>query len=232
MQDKKLNIPNHIAIIMDGNGRWASKSNLPKKAGHKKGGEVAKQIVSQCKRIGVNYLTLFTFSSENWNRSESEIKDLMNLLRHYLKSHIKDLIKQDVKIKFIGRRDNLERDIQKSMLQAEEKSKHNKFNLILAISYGARDELRDAAESYFMHRTNNLDNNDIKLEDFLYTKGIPDPDLLIRTSGEQRISNYLLWQLAYAELYFTEVLWPDFNESCLMNAIEEFSNRDRRYGRR
>jgi undecaprenyl diphosphate synthase len=231
-QDFNITIPNHVAIIMDGNGRWADRLMLPKKAGHKRGAQVAKQVVKDCKKIGIKYLTLYAFSSENWARPKAEVEDLMDLLREYLKSSTKDLIKEDVRIRFIGRRIDLANDIQDMMRKVEEDSKDNSFNLILAISYGGRDEIRDAAKAFAEHMKK---NQDCKLEDFdqfLYTKSVPDPDLFIRTSGELRISNFLLWQLAYSELYFTETLWPDFTEIELIQAIEEFSKRDRRYGGR
>lgn len=231
-QDFNIKIPNHIAIIMDGNGRWASKLMLPKKAGHKKGAQVAKQVVKDCKKAGVKYLTLYTFSSENWNRSADEVEDLMDLLREYLSSSAKDLIKEDVRIRFIGRRHELATDLQEMMAKVEEESKNNSFTLVLAISYGSRNEIRDAAMAFAEYTKQ---HPSCKLEDFdqfLDTDGIPDPDLFIRTSGELRISNYLLWQLAYTELYFTETLWPDFTEIELIKAIEEYSMRDRRYGGR
>ncbi len=230
--DFNINIPEHIAIIMDGNGRWADRLMLPKKAGHKKGAQVAKQIVKDCKKIGVKYLTLYTFSSENWGRPKAEVEDLMNLLREYLKSSTKDLIKEDVRIRFIGRKSELAQDIQDLMAKVEEESKHNNFNLILAISYGGRDEIRDAAIAFAKYAKQNTQCKPEDFDQFLYTDGIPDPDLFIRTSGELRISNFLLWQLAYSELYFTDTLWPDFTEIELIKAVEEFSKRDRRYGGR
>jgi undecaprenyl diphosphate synthase len=227
---ENIKIPKHIAIIMDGNGRWAKSKVLPKAAGHKKGAQVANEVVKYCKSFGVEYLTLYAFSSENWHRPKEEVDDLMNLLRSYLKKDINELIKEDVRIRFIGNREVIAPDIVELMVKTEELSKNNKFNLILAISYGSRDEIRNAALNFAKNF-----NKDSKLEDFdeyLYTKDIPDPDLLIRTSGEYRISNFLLWQLAYAELYFADVLWPAFGKEELIKAIESYSMRDRRFGKR
>ncbi|MDF3048251.1 MAG: undecaprenyl diphosphate synthase [Candidatus Midichloriaceae bacterium] len=227
-----MKIPEHIAIIMDGNGRWASRLILPKKAGHKKGAQVAKQIVIDCKKLGVKYLTLYTFSSENWCRPKDEVADLMNLLREYLSSSAQELIKQDVRIRFIGRRSILDADIQELMYKVEEESKHHAFTLVLAINYGSHDELRDAAMEFANYKQQNPDATANDFEKFLYTKDIPNPDLLIRTGGELRISNFLLWQLAYTELYFTDTMWPEFSEKDLINAVEDFSSRERRYGGR
>ena len=233
---KSTTIPTHIAIIMDGNGRWAKSKFLPASAGHKKGANVAKNITRACKKLGVSYLTLFAFSSENWNRPKDEVEYLMNLLREYLKSDINELIQEDIKIKIIGDKSKLDKDIITLIDQVEEESKNNSFTLVLALSYGSRDEIRTAA--FRMHEeiiSSNLEASMLAPEyfdQFLYTKDIPDPDLLIRTSGEQRISNFLLWQIAYSELFFTNILWPDFSEKDLINAYEEFKKRDRRFGAR
>ena len=221
-------IPNHIAIIMDGNGRWASQRKLPRNMGHEKGARAAKKIVEYCKQIGVNCLTLYMFSSENWDRPPEEVKSLMSLLKRYLRTQVASLIKNDVKIKFIGRKIRLDDEIKELMIDAENKSSDKSFNLTLAINYGARDEIRDAAEAYAKHI--NSGSNSLSFDDFLCTKGIPDPDLLIRTGGELRISNFLLWQLAYTELYFTKKLWPDFGKEDLLQAVEDYSARERRFG--
>jgi undecaprenyl diphosphate synthase len=221
---------------MDGNGRWAKSHHLPKSAGHKKGAAAAKTICRACKKAGVKYLTLYAFSSENWLRPEDEVKDLMNLLRTYLKNDIAELTKENVKVRFIGNRSTLDSDLQKLMIDCEESSKDNDFTLILAISYGSRDEIRLAAVNLAQDALNKkvdlnkVDNN--LFSSYLDTHEIPDPDLLIRTSGELRISNFLLWQCAYSELYFTNQLWPDFNEKSLESAIDEYSKRDRRFGGR
>ncbi len=229
-----IKIPEHIAIIMDGNGRWASKRRLPKLAGHKKGANVANDIVAACQKLGVKYLTLYAFSTENWNRSASEVNDLMDLFRSYLSKDINELAKKDVSIKFIGNKSLLPADIQSMISEVEVSSQANNFKLILAISYGSREEIRNAAVKFAQDAIKQ--KIDLKkaspelFDQYLYTYGIPDPDLFIRTSGEYRISNFLLWQIAYAELYFTKVLWPDFNEAELKKAIEDFSTRERRYG--
>jgi undecaprenyl diphosphate synthase len=227
-----MKIPDHIAIIMDGNGRWASRLLLPKKAGHKKGAQIAKQVVVDCKKLGVKYLTLYTFSSENWSRPKDEVVDLMNLLREYLSSSAQELIKQNVRIRFIGKRSSLDADIQELMHKVEEESKHHAFTLVLAINYGGHDELRDAATAFAKYKQQNPDANTNDFENFLYTKDIPNPDLLIRTGGELRISNFLLWQMAYTELYFTDTMWPEFTEKDLIKAVEDYSSRERRYGGR
>lgn len=228
----KNSTPQHVAIIMDGNGRWADKLGLPKQAGHKRGAEVAKQVTLDAKKLGLKYITLYAFSSENWNRSPEEVSELMNLLRNYLKSSTKDLMKEGVRIRFIGRRHMLAQDIQDMMESVEKESAHHDFTLVLAISYGSRDEIRDAAVKLAQQAIATGSVNPYDFEHHLDTYGIPDPDLFIRTSGELRISNYLLWQLAYTELFFTPVLWPDFNELHIVEALEEFSKRDRRYGGR
>lgn len=229
-------IPNHIAIIMDGNGRWAKKHFLPKSAGHKKGANSAKTVVRAAKKMGVNYITLYAFSSENWNRPADEVKDLMNLLRSYLKNDIAELMKEDIRIRFIGDRSKLDAELQDLMHECEESSVNNSCTLIIAISYGSRDEIRIAAQKMAIDAVNNkIDATTLSNDDFakyLDTSDIPDPDLLIRTSGELRISNFLLWQCAYAEFYFTDEYWPDFNEKSLQAAVESFQSRDRRFGGR
>lgn len=236
MNKAQLKIPSHIAIVMDGNSRWAKKNSKLQSSGHKKGAEVSKLIAEACQELGVKYLTLYAFSTENWNRSKAEVKVLMNLLRSYLKKDFNELINRDVRLRFIGDLSKLDADIQQLIENAEEKSKNNSFTLIIALSYGSRDEIRNAAYKMAKHALMNGDTLDelqpSDFDQFLYTNGIPDPDLFIRTSGEHRISNFLLWQLSYSELYFTDVLWPDFNKKELIKAIEEFSKRERRYGLR
>ena len=230
------NVPDHIAIIMDGNGRWASQKGLPRSLGHKKGAEVVKEIAKAAKNLGIKYLTLYAFSTENWNRSKEEVDGLMGLLRQYLKEDLKEIQENKTRITFIGEREMLPSDIRKAMEEREAETVGNKeFVLCIALSYGSRQEILSAtkkiAEEYKKGDIS-LDNLDIKkFSDMLYTKDMPDPDLVIRTSGEQRISNYLLWQLAYAELFFTDVLWPDFTEGHLKNIINDFNGRDRRYGK-
>lgn len=232
--NSNIKIPKHIAIVMDGNGRWASQKRLPKIAGHKKGADVANAIVLACQKLGVQYLTLYAFSTENWNRSQSEVNDLMDLFRTYLAKDFNELAKNDVALKFIGNKQLLSKDIQTLMDEVETKSSQNNFKLTIAISYGSREEISSAAIKFAKDAIDNkvdLDEANTELfGSYLYTSGTPDPDLFIRTSGEFRISNFLLWQIAYAELYFTKVLWPDFTEEDLKNAIDDFSKRERRFG--
>ena len=226
----------HIAIIMDGNGRWAVKRGLPRSLGHKKGAEVVKTIARAAADKGIKYLTLYAFSTENWQRSKEEVTYLMTLLRQYLKGDLQELKENQVCIRFIGERYMLDADIQQMMADLEQETAvYDKMTLCIALSYGSRQEIISAvkktAESY---KNGNilLEDIDINLfSDMLYTKDIPDPDLLIRTSGEKRISNYLLWQLAYSEFVFTDVLWPDFTPDHLQQIINEFKTRERRYGK-
>lgn len=226
----------HIAIIMDGNGRWAKKRGLPRSMGHKKGAEVVKKITKAAGDMGVKFLTLYAFSTENWKRDADEVETLMDLLRQYLKSDLKELQDNGVKIVFIGERSMLASDIIESMRKIEENTAGNeKMTLCIALSYGSRQEIVNAAQKIALLAS----RGDIRAEDIdekmfssmLYTKDIPDPDLLIRTSGEMRVSNYLLWQLAYTEFFFSDVLWPDFNEKNLSEIINQYKNRERRYGK-
>lgn len=225
----------HIAIIMDGNGRWAKKRGLPRNMGHRKGAEVVKEICKAVEKAGVKYLTLYAFSTENWKRSKEEVSALMDLLRQYLASDLKELQEKGVRIRFIGERQMLDADIVESMNKLEAETLQNqKMTLCIALSYGSRQEIVSAAQKV----SELVKRGDIKTEDIdeklfssmLYTHDMPDPDVLIRTSGEQRISNYLLWQLAYTEFFFTETLWPDFSEKELMDIIANYQKRERRYG--
>jgi undecaprenyl diphosphate synthase len=227
--------PNHVAIIMDGNGRWASKRNLPRIAGHKKGMDSVRTVVETCLEVGVKYLTLYAFSSENWKRPVDEVSGLMGLLRLYVINELDSLDKQGVRLRFIGRLDGLSQEIQNILSMAEEKSKNNsKLSLNIALNYGGRGELLDAFKTIIAKvdrgefDVNDLDEETISKQ--LYTHDIPDPDMVIRTSGEERLSNFLLWQSAYAELIFVEELWPDFDKICLLNALQTFSKRERRFG--
>lgn len=234
MKIKDLKVPEHIAVVMDGNSRWARQKGLPKMAGHKRGSEVARDMVNWCKKFGVKYLTLYAFSIENWKRPKSEVMGLMSLFKRYLKTDINDLMKENVRIRFIGNRSFLDKDILKLIANAETKTAKNSFNLIIALSYSGREEISTAAVN-FARDAKSGKIKDIQpslFQDYLYTKEIPDPDLFIRTSGEFRISNFLLWQIAYTELYFTDVYWPDFNEKLLLKAIKDYSERERRYGLR
>ena len=233
--DQTLPPPVHVAIIMDGNGRWAKALGLPRSAGHKRGAESVRKSVKGAISNGVSYLTLFGFSSENWKRPPDEIHDLMGLLRLYLKSEIKDLHKEGVRLLIIGDRENLDKDIIKLIQSSEEMTKKNtRLTLIIALSYGGRAEILHAAKQIAKDiaqgdlQISNIDED--ALSERLFTKDIPDPDLLIRTSGEQRLSNFLLWQCAYTEFIFIDTLWPDFAEVDFENAIKVFQNRERRYG--
>jgi len=227
--------PGHIAIIMDGNGRWAEARGLPRIAGHKRGAEAVRKTVEAAAKAGVSYLTLFGFSSENWKRPEREIGDLMGLLRLYLKSEINELAKNGIRLMVIGDRSRFAPDIVEMIEKAELGTRNGaRLTLVLALSYGGRQEIVSAARSLARQAlAGEVDPETIDDDMFrshLNTAAVPDPDLLIRTSGEQRISNFLLWQLAYTELVFTNVLWPDFGADDLIAAINEFNSRERRYG--
>ncbi|MFC7050574.1 isoprenyl transferase [Emcibacter nanhaiensis] len=229
--------PSHIAIIMDGNGRWAKKRLLPKVAGHRKGAEVVRKCVRECSRLGVKYLTLYAFSSENWKRPEDEVKDLMGLLKHYLNNEIEELNQQNVRLRFMGARERLSPSIVELIENAEQKTGGNAgLQLILALNYGSQSEIVKAARELAREvRDGRISADEIDEQMFashLYLPDIPDPDVIIRTSGEQRLSNFLLWQAAYAEFIFVETLWPDFDEESLSRAICEFHKRERRYGAR
>ena len=226
----------HIAIIMDGNGRWAQKRGLPRSAGHKKGAETLQEVVRAAGELGIKYLTLYAFSTENWQRDAEEVEGLMNLLRQYLKSELKEIQEKGVRIIFIGELHMLAADIVSQMDKIEhDTAKNDKMTLCIALSYGSRQEIVSAAQKIASKKKKGdirIEDIDIKMfSDMLYTKDIPDPDLVIRTSGEQRISNYLLWQIAYSELFFTPTLWPDFNKQELEKIIEDFNHRERRYGK-
>ena len=226
----------HVAIIMDGNGRWAQKRGMSRTFGHRKGAEVVKEICKAAEKAGIKYLTLYAFSTENWKRSAEEVETLMDLLRQYLKSDLQELQEKGVCIRFIGERQMLAPDILESMAKLEEQTAANdKMTLCIALSYGSRQEIIHAARHIAeLVKRGDISINDIDeklFSDMLYTRGIPDPDILIRTSGEQRISNYLLWQMAYTEFFFTDVLWPDFNEKVLLEIIDSYKSRERRYGK-
>ncbi len=233
---KEDNSLTHIAIIMDGNGRWAAKRGLPRSFGHKKGAETVKEITRAAGEAGIRFLTLYAFSTENWQRSPEEVSTLMGLLRQYLKTDLQELRKNNVRIRFIGERDMLDADIVAAMEKLEaETAVNDGLTLCIALSYGSRQEIVNAAKkaaALVQKGDMSVEDIDVKLfSDMLYTKDIPDPDLLIRTSGEQRLSNYLLWQLAYTEFYFTPTFWPDFNKNELTDIINDFKTRERRYGK-
>ncbi|MBB43255.1 MAG: di-trans,poly-cis-decaprenylcistransferase [Rhodospirillaceae bacterium] len=220
---------------MDGNGRWAQSKGLPRIAGHRQGAESVREVVSSAMELGIQYLTLFGFSCENWKRSQSEVSALMGLLRLYLRQEVVELDRQGVRLRFIGYRERLPRDIVTLIQGAETKtSNNNTLTLTIALSYGARQEITTAAQKLAMLAAKGkIEPNNITDEIFgqyLETATIPDPDLIIRTSGVQRISNFLLWQLAYAELVFIDINWPDFSKKNLEEAVDEFNRRERRYG--
>lgn len=227
--------PLHVGIIMDGNGRWAQARRLPRIAGHRQGAEAVRVAISAAVDLGVAYLTLFGFSAENWKRPRSEIADLMGLLRLYLRKEIDELDERGVRMRFIGQRDRLAPDIVELIDDAEARTVNNStLNLIVALSYGARQEIaaaaRALAEKAVAGELDPSEINEDALAGYLETAGVPDPDLIIRTSGEKRVSNFLLWQSAYAELVFVDTLWPDFSKADLEEAIDEYHRRERRYG--
>ncbi len=226
-------LPQHIAVIMDGNGRWAKKRHLPRIAGHRAGIRAVRQAVEACARLGVPFLTLYAFSIENWKRPHDEIKLLMSLLREYLKKEIPELNKQNIRLGVIGRIGELPKPVQGDLQNALEKTLHNTgMRLTLALNYGGRAELVDAvrrlAEQW--KHDGNVALDEETFSQHLYTRGLPDPDLLIRTSGELRLSNFLLWQVAYSEIWVTNTLWPDFTQKGLFQAIIDYQKRERRYG--
>jgi undecaprenyl diphosphate synthase len=228
--------PKHIAIIMDGNGRWANRRGLPRTAGHKQGAEAARRVVKNAAEMGVEFVTLFGFSSENWSRPESEIKELMSLLRYYLRSETAELHKSGARLRVIGNRAELDDDIIQLIENAEDLTKDNdKITLVIALNYGGRHDILQAAQRLAERAVTEARVPDMKVIEkefpgFLMTAGIPEPDLLIRTSGEQRISNFLLWQCAYSELVFTDTLWPDFDREDLEQALQDYARRERRFG--
>ncbi len=233
---KSGDIPTHIAIIMDGNGRWANKRGLPRVAGHKKGVDTVRDIVEACAELGVRFLSLYTFSTENWNRPKEEVSTLMRLLLKSLKQRLQELSDNDIKLTTIGDISLLPPDVQKQLLMDMEKTKNNnRMTLNLALSYSGRWELIKAVKSISEQvARKELEAGDINekiISDNLTTKDLPDPDLLIRTSGEFRVSNFLLWQIAYTEFVVLDVLWPDFSRQHLYKSIKEFQNRERRFGK-
>ena len=221
----------HIAIIMDGNRRWAKNNMLPSAMGHKKGVEALKKTLKAAHKFGIKYLTLYAFSTENWNRKQEEVDFLMGLLANTIKSQLDELNQNNVKLRFIGYLKALNPTLQEILAQAVETTKNNTgVNLQIAINYGARNEITNAIKDMMYQGVKPEDVNEELVSKFLYTKSIPDPDLLIRTGGEMRISNYLLWQIAYSELYITSIYWPEFDEEALKNSILEFAKRQRRWG--
>ena len=233
---ESLRMPEHIAVIMDGNGRWAQARGLPRIEGHRRGANTVRRISEACREFGISYLTLYCFSNENWKRPKDELSFLMSLLKTYLIQERPTLIKNDIRLTIIGRREGIPDDVLTEMDKSVELSKNGKsLNLCLAINYGARQELVDAIRAIATDVQNGQlaieEIDEEQISDHLYTSDIPDPDLLIRTSGEMRISNFLLYQLAYSELYFTHTHWPDFRKENLYEALLNYQNRERRFGK-
>lgn len=230
-----MNIPNHVAIILDGNGRWAKAKGMPRNYGHVQGAKTVEKICEEAWRMGIHYLTVYAFSTENWNRPADEVEALMTLLRNYMKTCLKTAAKNNMCVRVIGDKSRLDEDIRKRIEELEESTKDNTgLHFQIALNYGGRDEIRRAvmklAEEVREGRLWPEQITEDVISDTLDTAGIPEPDLLIRTCGEQRISNFLLWQLAYTEFYFTPVAWPDFSKEELEKAVEAYNHRDRRYG--
>ncbi len=227
-------LPRHVAVIMDGNGRWAQKRHLPRIAGHRSGTQSARTTIETCARLKIEALTLYAFSVENWRRPKTEIDFLMALLRDYLRKEMPLIQKNEIRMRFLGRMNELPAGVQKDVHDAMEKTAGNKgMVLCVALNYGGRAEIVDAINAILSERNGPGTSDKIteeQLSRHLYTEGLPDPDLLIRTSGEMRVSNFLLWQIAYAEIFVTETLWPDFNRARLLEALLEFQKRERRYG--
>jgi undecaprenyl diphosphate synthase len=230
------NLPKHLAIIMDGNGRWAKKQGMLRAIGHENGTKSVRTTVEACAKLGIENLTLYAFSTENWNRPKLEVDLLMKLLINSLKKELATLVKNNIKLNSIGNLENLPKSVQKELIEVIEKTKNNtRMTLTLALSYGSREEIINAVKKISDKVKNNIISidsiDDSIFNKHLYTHNLPDVDLVIRTSGEHRISNFLLWQIAYAEFYFTDVLWPDFSEENLYEAIISYQKRERRFGK-
>jgi undecaprenyl diphosphate synthase len=228
-------LPQHLAVIMDGNGRWAERRHLPRVAGHRAGVKAAREIIESCARLKLPYLTLYAFSLENWRRPQAEVDFLMRLLREYLKRELPAIHKNNIRLLIIGRSEQLPEGVRKDIEYGMRMTARNTgMKLVVALNYGGRAELVDAFNAMLEHiRSNGLSAfqaDEQTISEHLYTAGLPDPDLLIRTSGEMRVSNFLLWQIAYAEIYVTETLWPDFSRARLLDALVDFQKRERRYG--
>ena len=233
--DELKKIPQHIAIFMDGNGRWARKRGLPRTAGHREGANVLKRIVEDCSNIGIRYITVYAFSTENWTRSKEEVDGIMQLLLEFLKNADRELAGKNVRIKVIGDTSPLSNEIKNEIVRVTNNTSNNdKIELIIALNYGSKKEIADATKKIALEVSNGrlkpeeIDENTITK--YLYTSGTPDPDLVIRPSGELRLSNFLLWQSAYSEFWYSNVLWPDFRRKNLIEALMEYQKRDRRFG--
>ena len=228
--EKERILPEHIAIIMDGNGRWAKKRSLPRSAGHAAGSKNFKTIARYCNKIGLKYLTVYAFSTENWKRPQEEVNNIMNILRDYLKD-AKNFKDENIKVKFIGNLEPLDEDIKELIADAErESAEATGLHLNIALNYGGRDEITNAVKRIVSEGIKAEDITEDIITERLYTQGQPDPDYIIRPSGEYRLSNYLIWQAAYAEYWFSDVLWPDFTPKHLEKALEEYNRRNRRFG--
>ena len=230
-----MNVPQHVAIILDGNGRWAKSKGMPRNYGHMEGAKNVERICEEAWRMGIKYLTVYAFSTENWKRPKEEVDALMNLLRNYLKTCIKTAEKNDMVVRVIGDKSGLDEDIREKIDNLEKASANNQgLNFQIAINYGSRDEIVRGVKKIMEDMKNGKisedEMNEAMFSGYLDTAGIPDPDLLIRTSGEERLSNFLMWQLAYTEFYFTDVPWPAFTKEDLMKAVEKYNRRDRRFG--
>ncbi len=231
-----VNLPSHIAVIMDGNGRWAEKKFMNRVFGHERGAETVRTIITACREFGIKFLTLYAFSTENWSRPQIEVNALMKLLKKFIKSEKKELNSKNIKLNVIGQKERLPKDVQKELESAILQTQHNnKMTLNLALSYGAKEEITRAVRKIVLA----TEQGEIVIEDidekmisqYLYTADMPDPDLLIRTSGEMRISNFLLWQIAYSELFVTKTLWPDFTRKEFINILRDYQKRNRRFGK-
>ncbi len=225
-------LPRHVAVIMDGNGRWAKKKNLPRVEGHRAGAKSVREVVETSSRIGIKFLTLYAFSKENWKRPEREVRTLWKLLEDYLRKEDKVLVKNQFRLRIIGQREAIPASVRKELERVEELTKDfNRLTIILALNYGGRDEIVDAVKRVVRDKDCDIETLDEKkFSHYLYTNNIPDPDLLIRTSGELRISNFLLWQIAYSEIWITPVFWPDFRKKQLLQALVDYQKRERRFG--
>ncbi len=223
-------LPTHIAIIMDGNGRWATKRSLPRTAGHKVGSETFVKTVDACNELGIKYLTVYAFSTENWQRSTEEVSGLLKIMHAYIIKYVPELMKKNIRLRILGDMSYFDADSARALAESEEKLKNNTgLTLGIALSYGGRHELTEAVNALLAEGVTSVTEEELGKR--LYTYGMPDPDLVIRTGGEKRISNFLLWQSAYAEYYFCDTLWPDFDRDCLTEAIAEYGTRKRRYGK-
>ncbi len=226
-----IKLPLHVGIIMDGNGRWANHRNMPRLKGHSAGVQTMKEIVRTSSALGIKYLTVYAFSTENWKRSSIEVKGLFSLMVKYINKELKELSENNVIVNLIGKKDNIPKDALNALEEAIAETKNNTglvFNV--AINYGGRDELLNAVRGILDSKISPSDLTEEDIDNHLYTRGIPDPDLIIRTGGEKRLSNFLMWQSAYSELVFVDTLWPDFTEDEYMKALQEYTNRDRRFG--